>query len=305
MTTQKPNVGVVVGRFQVPLLHLGHKELLDKVSTECTKMIIILGTAYPINTREDPMDYKTRELMLREYYPEATITSIKDQRSDYLWTKELDRIIESLTNSSDNVMLYGGRDSFIQHYKGKHHTTEMEATAYYSGTELREKLWDKSINSVEFRSGIIRAAYSRFPIVLTTVDIAIFDNENQQILLGAKADDAELDLWRFPGGHVDLYDNSFMDAAKREAREEVGNMELDNWQYVTDTKINDWRYRSQVDVKIHTVLFKATHIFGAPKPGDDLFQAKWFDFNEDLLNTEKIKLVPAHIPLMKKLLNIT
>jgi len=297
--TQKPNVGVVVGRFQVPQLHEGHLELLNAVQEECTKVIIVLGSAHPINTRRDPLDFKSRELMLRTDFPEFTIVSIKDKRDDRLWSMDLDEIIRSLINPKDSVMLYGGRDSFISHYKGTFPTREIEPTIYYSGTQIREELWDKSINSVEFRSGVLWAAYNRYPTTFPTIDIGIIDAEGKQIILGAKYDDAVQGLWRLPGGFVDITDKNFISAAKREVKEELG-LEVEDYQYVADMKVNDWRYRDQSDAKIHTILFKAKHIFGAPRPADDLYKAKWFDFNYDLIN--KNILVPAHIDLVRVLL---
>jgi bifunctional NMN adenylyltransferase/nudix hydrolase len=299
--TQKPNVGVVVGRFQVPRLHEGHLELLNLVQSECTKVIVVLGSSHPINTCRDPLDFRSRELMIRTLYPDFTVVSIKDRRDDAMWSASLDGIINSMINPHDRVLLYGGRDSFIKHYSGQYPTKELEPSVYYSGTQTREELWDKSINSVEFRSGVVWAAYNRFPTTFPTVDIAIFNSENTQIILGAKRDDAADKLWRLPGGFVDVTDKDFVSAAKREVKEELG-LEVGDYQYVADMKVDDWRYRDQIDAKIHTILFKAKHIFGSPNPGDDLYLAKWFDFNEDLLKENF--LVPAHVPLIKKLLNI-
>ncbi|KKM66611.1 hypothetical protein LCGC14_1479470 [marine sediment metagenome] len=300
---KNPNVGVVVGRFQVPMLHPGHKEILDAVSKASTKMIIIIGSSHAINTRRDPMDYKTREHMLREYYPEATITGIKDMRDDNSWSAELDRIINSLISPNDKVMLYGGRDSFIDHYKGKFETTELEPSVYYSGTKQREELWDTSINSVEFRSGLIRASYSRFPTTHPTVDVAVFNADRTKIILGMKYQDSDdHSLWRLPGGFVDVEDKTFASAAKRELREELGMMEVGDLKYVIDMSVGDWRFRDQKDTKLHTILFECTHIFGAPDPGDDLDVAKWFNFDEKLLNYKLI--VSGHIPLMRALMNL-
>lgn len=293
----KPNVGVIVGRFQVPDLHEGHIELFNKVGEECKRIIVVLGSAHPINTRRDPLDFKTREKMIRSHFPDVTVLSIKDQQYDHQWSRELDQLIFSVINQLDVVCLYGGRDSFISHYDGHFKTKELEPSAYFSGTKTREQIWDQTYGSIEFRSGVVWAAYNRFPTTFPTVDIAIFSQDEKQILLGAKYQDAVAGLWRLPGGFVDVEDKNFLAAAKREVKEELGPIEINNFIYCTDMKIDDWRYRAQTDAKIHTVLFQAKHVFGMPNPGDDLYKAKWFDFNEELI--EKNLIVTAHIPLIE------
>jgi len=303
MEEKEHNIGVVVGRFQVPQLHRGHLELLNIVDTESTRMIIVLGISHAINTISDPMDYRTRELMLKKVFPKVTITGIKDQSDNYLWSGELDTIIHSLTNHNDKIVLFGGRDSFISHYKGKFSVAEMEPTIFYSGTKMRENLWDASMDSVEFRSGMIRAAYMRYPTTQPTVDIAVLNADKTKIILGMKySDSQEQNLWRLPGGFVDIKDKTYLSAAKRELMEELGMIEVGDFKYVTDMKVEDWRLRSQSDTKIHTTLFQATHNYGTPRPGDDLDEAKWFDFNDKLLNPKL--LVPGHIPLMRELLDL-
>jgi len=52
------------------------------VAGECTKVIIVLGSAHPINTRRDPLDFKSRESMIRSEFPDFTVVSIKDKRDD-------------------------------------------------------------------------------------------------------------------------------------------------------------------------------------------------------------------------------
>jgi len=39
---------------------------------------------------------------------------------------------------------------------------------------------DKTIDSLEFRSGVVWAAYNRFPTTFPTVDIAIFNEDSSQ-----------------------------------------------------------------------------------------------------------------------------
>lgn len=292
-------VGVVVGRFQVPKLHEGHLELLNFARKNSERLIIVIGIASVINTRKDPYDYKTREFLLKEYYPEATIVGLKDRSDDGIWSTSLDELVSTLVNPHENITMYGGRDSFIKHYAGKFPTKEMEASIYYSGSDVRDTLWNEHKSSVEYRAGVLSAAYSRYPTTYPTVDIAIYNKVTNQILLGAKTDDLKLNKWRLPGGFVDISDNSFISAARRELREEVGLIEVSELEYVFDTKVKDWRYDSQSDAKIHTIVFKGYYIYGTPIPGDDLVAVKWVNYNLELRNI----LVPGHVRLVENLIN--
>ena len=48
------DIGVVVGRFQVPYLHQGHLDLLETVQSRHKKVIIFLGMTSTLTTRNNP-----------------------------------------------------------------------------------------------------------------------------------------------------------------------------------------------------------------------------------------------------------
>ena len=77
---------------------------------------------------------------------------------------------------------------------------------------------------------------------------------------------------------MDVNDLDYEEAAKRESKEETG-LELDDFQYVTSSKIDDWRYRSE-EGKIFTTVFSARYIFGRPEPNDDVSELRWFHFDK-------------------------
>lgn len=147
--------GVVVGRFQVPELHLGHKFLLDKAN-ENNFLHIFLGIPFKLSLRE-PLDFGVRALMLGELYPQAMIVGLTDiPGDDELWSKTLDQRIENMTwpRKPETVTLYGGRDSFLDHYQGKFKTEKLNINSV-SGSQVRKDVREHIINSVEFRKGII------------------------------------------------------------------------------------------------------------------------------------------------------
>lgn len=292
-------IGVVVARFETPFIHEGHKDLLNQVIKLSDRLVIFLGCCSPKGTRRDPLDFPTRRLMLGYDY-NAEIFPIFDNKSNEVWSENLDKIIKSLYKF-DEVTLYGCRDSFLTRYCGNIKTCELEAqNPTHNATELRDMAGKTPINSSDFRKGCIYEAYNRYPISFQAVDIAIINND--EILLGRKPQQKG---WRFPGGFVDVADGSLEQAAKRETNEEVPGMEVDDFKYLTSRRIIDWRYKGRED-QIMTAFFKAKYIFGTAKAGDDLSEVKWFKLNQfkgEFSHQLMVELlVDEHIPLMTHLL---
>ena len=133
---------------------------------------------------------------------------------------------------------------------------------------------------------------THYNCALCAVDIAIVStNEYRKVLLGRKPNQ---DKFRFPGGFVDwTKDRCFEDAAKREAKEECGDIELAEPYYLGSAQIDDPRYRNDKD-KIFSAFYQCSYLFGICKGGDDLAEVKWFDI--DALTPEN--LVPEHAVLL-------
>jgi 8-oxo-dGTP pyrophosphatase MutT (NUDIX family) len=83
-------------------------------------------------------------------------------------------------------------------------------------------------------------------------------------------------------------DSSLEAAARREAYEETGGVEISDPKYLGSSHIDDWRYRDSPD-GITTVLFLSTYIYGRPVASDDLAHLEWVD-----LTTAKERLVTYH-----------
>lgn len=290
-----PDVGVLVGRFQVPSLHEGHLDVLDFVAERHDKVIVFLGNnGSGQSTQMNPLDFQAREQMIREVYPDFTILFIDDQPTDKYWSQFLDRMITSQISASQTVMLYGSRDSFISHYMGKFPVQELEAEKKISGTEIRKEVArQRPKNSREWREGVVSGSFNRFPVNYVTVDIAIFNEDETEILLGQKEHETK---WRLPGGFTEATSGSLEEDAHREALEET-HLEVSWPKYVGSYRINDWRYRSEID-KIMTVLFKCKAVFGKAEGGDDLPRVKWFKIAD--LDLER-DVYPAHHHLLEAL----
>lgn len=270
--TDTYDVGVIVGRFQVPELHNGHIDLINSVLQRHDKVLIFLGLSPLMVTAENPLDFESRKQMLLEKFPTVNVLYIKDTHSDQLWSKSLDQMIDDVCTPGQTVVLYGSRDSFISHYEGRFPTQELVQQSFFSGRETRKAIARKSTKaSADFRAGVVWASQGRFPTAYTTVDIAIFSENGDKILLGRKANE---DKYRLIGGFSDPRSESFEQDARREVMEET-HVEITDPEYISSAKVDDWRYRNEVDC-IKTLLFKAKYQSGKPRPDDDIAEVKWF-----------------------------
>lgn len=285
------DVGVIVGRFQVPELHDAHRALIQHVCDEHNKVIVFLGVSPLWSTRENPLDFEARKQMLLAEFPDINVLYIQDVNNDEAWSRRLDRQIKALVTPSQTVVLYGGRESFIDHYHGDFRTRELQQDVWVSGTEIREQISKaRAKASPDWRAGAVWAAFSRFPTTYPTVDIAILSPDSDKILLGRKPHE---DKFRFIGGFADPGSETYEQDARREVHEETG-IGITDPVYIGSFKVDDWRYRNEVD-KIKTLLFVAHHQFGAPKPNDDISELHWFPLSE--LSSEDV--MPAHRPLLE------
>jgi bifunctional NMN adenylyltransferase/nudix hydrolase len=293
-STPQYDVGIIVGRFQVPSLHEAHTELIRRVWEKHDRVIIFLGVAPVWVTRNNPLDFEARKQMILREFPELTVLYIKDTVSDNDWSTALDRQIADVVGPNQKVLLYGGRDSFLNRYTGKYATEELEPETYInvSGTEIRRQVSNKVKASPDFRAGVIWAAANQYTKVYPTVDVAVYD-EKGRWLLARKPYETK---FRFIGGFADSTSSCYENDARREVAEEAG-VEVDGITYVGSSLIDDWRYRNEAD-KIKTILFKAKYIFGRPTAADDVCEVRWFE-TRDLWDA----VVDEHRPLVELLLS--
>jgi bifunctional NMN adenylyltransferase/nudix hydrolase len=288
-------IGALVGRFQVPELHDGHKELLNTVKSRHDKVIVLLGLSPLKASKNNPLNFQARKKMIEDFDPEIECHYIEDQPSDQDWSNTLDSILSKHVPFDEKVILYGCRDSFMSHYHGKHDTKELLSRSVISGTEVRRRAKLNISDSKDFRKGVIWATGNQYPTAYPTVDVAILDEAGENVLLGKKRNQDKL---VFIGGFVDPSksgSNALEKNARREVMEETG-IEVSTPEYVGSFFVEDWRYRSEKD-NIITTFFKAKHVYGRPEPADDIYELKWVKL-EDLVDL----VMPWHIPLVEKLL---
>lgn len=291
------NYGVIVGRFQVNNLHAGHLSLFDQVAALHERVIVFIGVSASGPTRRNPLDFETRKKMVQAEYPDFMFLPIVDRKSDAVWSEDLDNQIDNIARMG-KATLYGGRDSFVPHYTGKRTVVQLIIPPSISGTEIREKLTNRVMQSSDFRAGVIYSSQNQYDRTVMTVDVAILYNPGTgptKILLGKKTGE---DGWRFPGGHC-VPGLSLEDNVRKEAYEET-NLDLVGMQYIGSHPVKDWRWEKEKD-QITTAFFMGWSTSMAGKASDDLDMILWFNLAE----VEARMLENAHVPLFQKLIDYT
>jgi len=268
-------LGVVIGRFQVPDLHEGHRHLIDTAFRRSDAVLILIGSRKGFPTDRNPLPYRVREAMLRDAYPDAVILELPDHPSNGSWSETVDRIVAETAPGAE-AMLYGSRDSFVGSYSGTHPIIVIPELGHHSGTGLRDEAGKTIRTSTDFRAGLIHAQYVREPISYQTVDIAVVRHGDQAVLLGKKS--VSKGLWLI-GGFVDPKDRSLEQAALRELSEEAGKLNTHELHYLGSYRMNDFRYRGESDL-IMTALFAAYHLSGNPCARDDIEAVEWVPFRK-------------------------
>jgi bifunctional NMN adenylyltransferase/nudix hydrolase len=294
-------IGVFIGRLQVHKLHEGHLYAINQVVENHKKTIIFLGVPKFIGTKNNPLDFDTRKKMVQTLYPECVIVALPDQRDNEKWAKELEKRIREVYPHGE-VLLYGGRDSFIPFYinnGGIYKTTEIKSLDTFAGTDVRKLISEEVKNSEDFRSGVIYHSYNLYPRVIPTIDIAPINNEQTKVLLGKKFGESK---FRFIGGFVLPSDNNLEHSVKRIYKKEAGDSEIINIKYITSLQINDWRYKGEED-KIMSCLYTCEISWGRIVPSDDIIELRYFNLS-DLTNDNYIStnIIEEHIDLMKILI---
>jgi bifunctional NMN adenylyltransferase/nudix hydrolase len=290
-------IGVIIARFQTPYLHPGHLGLIESVQAKHKRTVIVLGISPALGSKRNPLDFHTREKMIKNAFPDIVVLPLADHPLDSAWSANLDGLLLS-TFPGASFMLYGSRNSFIDYYTGRNMVTEIPAHGDFSASEIRESIKEQVMDSIEFRAGVIYACANTYPKVFPTVDVAVFRNDRKEILLGKKANDQK---WRLIGGFSDPTDENFESAALRELKEECGPIQVTAMTYEGSYRVDDWRYRNETD-KIMTTLFSTDIISGDPKASDDIMDVAWFP----LANLEEIiasqHTTPTHTPLLTNLI---
>ena len=280
-----------VGRFQTPYLHKGHLSLLEKCFKSAgEKVIIFVGVSGMNPTTKNPLSFEVIRDMLMEWYysniknvgPDVEIRPLKDVPfSHELWSENLNNELCNEDGGLHEVLLIGGRDSFLKHYEGIISSLELPlvgdstdaATVLRAEVTLPQVVSHGNIQSKRFREGIIYGSNRSYPNIYPVVDIVAFKEEDNtfKFLIGRKHGEKQ---WRIPGGFVDVTDANLEEAAARELEEECGDLNYMYPVYLGSCMIDDRRYKGCRD-QVFSTAFSINILSGTPMAGDDLAEVTW------------------------------
>lgn len=128
-----------------------------------------------------------------------------------------------------------------------------------------------------------------YPVAFHTVDIAVVRGTfNKELLLIKKKSELNGTVWRFPGGFVDVSDDSTEEAAIRELQEETSlTLNGEDMFYLGSKKILDPRFENTPHGILTSFYLVNINPKKVPMAADDAAEIKWFkleDLNETIIN---------------------
>lgn len=154
-------IGFIIGRFQVPQLHAGHKHIIDKVLAKSDRIVIMVGVTRNLKQDVDnPLDYMSRLAMIRETYgfEKVDVMALNDCFDDEDWDKSVDKILKHFERQGSEVTLYGSRRSFIFNYNGEYRPMYIEPYKAVGETDLSGTMIRQSLiiaRNYDYRVGVI------------------------------------------------------------------------------------------------------------------------------------------------------
>lgn len=296
---KKPGVGVAIGRFQVHDLHPGHLALMRKAD-EHSKLLIFICVSPHLVTPSDPLDYPAREQMVRQQFPHAMTAPLPDNPTDAGWSEAVDRWLDQVC-PTDVPVIYFGRDSSRLRYLGRCRTSEIDSVPHVSGTDIRAEVGKTVECTKGWRAGVIYAAHNMWSRAVPVVDIAItrpitdratLHGRGRQVLVGRRS--IERGRCRFPGGHVNISDDSAAAAARRELAEETG-LEAGALEFIDNLRVRSWA--DAVGCAYFTTFFHTEYLHGAAAAADDLDALDWVDVER----LKHLEFADSHALLADKL----
>jgi bifunctional NMN adenylyltransferase/nudix hydrolase len=156
-------LGVVVGRFQLPVPHAGQQYLINHALARHERTLVLCGhnerwPQVPDLLRE-PFPIEIQKQIVSSVFGDVLVEGIPDSPiSTAHWSTVLDETVARFA-AGGSAVLYGSRDSFITKYHGCFETCEVPPLGDLSATAIRNELSSQVPDDPMFRLGWLAAMY--------------------------------------------------------------------------------------------------------------------------------------------------
>lgn len=323
-------VGVLIGRFQVPEMHEGHRFLVREMLEECDKVLILFGSANRAPSPRNPFSYVYRAQAAKALFPDIYTAPLNDYLyNDSQWVADVDNTIQYMLAhkmgcDTAKVILYGHKkdgNDYLNWFP-QYEYVNINSDIDISGTEVRRSsypLLPKAIQDDMDYYGKEALAFSNYPYP-ENLNFCCADNVVEcsgHILLIQRKRAPGAGTWALPGGFKNN-NETFLECAIRELYEET-NLRVPEKVLrgsIVSTSIFDHPARSTGIVRNTMAVyyrFPANPDGSLPRANgaDDAQEAKWvsiadistgkyqlFDDHADIISEmTRVKMLPAYLNL--------
>jgi len=301
-------LGVLIGRFQVPEMHEGHRYIVKRMQEQCDQVLVLFGSANRTRSVKNPFTYRERVTAGKNLFPNVIMAPLNDYLyNDSQWMADVAATIEIIrTKVSYNfqkpveVVLYGhhkdGNDylNWFPQYEYVNINSDIDI----SGTEVRNSFAHLLPDNVQADMRYFakeRETFKDYPYH-DSLNICCGDAVVEclgHILLIKRKFTPGAGNWALPGGHKNT-NETFLQCALRELKEET-NLRIPEQVLlgsIKSTRIFDSPKRSSGIPK----LTLAVHMVVKPDPdgslprangSDDAAETRWVPI-ADVLNQYRL-----------------
>lgn len=296
-------LGVLIGRFQVPEMHEGHRFLVREMLEQCDEVLVLFGSANRAKSVKNPFSYPERAQAAKKLFPKIWVAPLNDYLyNDSQWMADVAATIEALKvlvqqkhNTKVEVVLYGHQkdgNDYLNWFP-QFEYVNVNSEILISGTQIRESFLHLLPQSVQDDFNYFekeRKQFLSYPYP-DSLNICCGDAVVEclgHVLLIQRKWAPGAGNWALPGGHKHTQE-TFLDCAIRELYEET-NLRVPEKVVrgsIRGTKLFDSPKRSSGIPK----LTQAVHIVLKPdqdgslpraRGQDDAQQTRWVPIAECL-----------------------
>ena len=228
-------LGVLIGRFQVPEMHEGHRFIVRQMLEQCDQVLILFGSANRTRSVKNPFTYGERRISARKLFPTILTAPLNDYLyNDSQWMADVAATIETARGQVSydfekhvEVVLYGHHKDGNDYLKWfpQYEYVNINSDIDISGTEVRNSFMHLLPDNVQADARYFakeRETFKNYPYP-DSLNICCGDAVVEclgHILLIKRKFTPGAGNWALPGGHKNT-NETFLQCALRELKEET------------------------------------------------------------------------------------